>query len=78
MTEEDFDARWVDGEEPIDEPDRTPMLLALREARVLNIGRLDDGRFVLQEGCDDWFSLAMTKEEVIALAHELISLAESK
>ena len=51
------------------------LLHALDESRVFNVTKTDDGRFCFQESCDRWFSAKLTKEQVLALAEELRTLA---
>ena len=51
------------------------LLDALDKACVLNVQKLDDGRFCFQESCDRYFSANLTKEQVLALADELRALA---
>lgn len=49
----------------------------LNEARVLEITRLEDGRFKLTERCDEWFSVALTADQMRLLAQELIAMVDS-
>jgi len=51
------------------------LLDALDEARVFNVTKMDDGRFCFEESCDHYFSASLTKDQVLALAEELRTLA---
>ena len=52
------------------------ILAALSNAEVLDVELLPDGIVQLTEGCDKYFSVILTREQVIALAEELLALAK--
>jgi len=54
------------------------LLKALLNARVLDISKLDNDEFCLNEACDDWFSISLTKQELINLGNELIMFANNE
>lgn len=54
---------------------RSPMLAAMWDRQVFKTYRLNDGRFVLEEACDGCFRVAVTADELRALAAELVELA---
>lgn len=49
---------------------------ALSTAQVVDV-TFEDGRFVIREMADNFYVLKLTREQVIALGHELIAFAES-
>ena len=53
------------------------LLDALDEARVFAVEATDDGRFLFVERCDDYYRVILTKEQVLLLADELRSLANT-
>ena len=54
------------------------ILAALGNAEVLDVERLPDGTVKLTEGCDRYFSVILTREQVIALADEIKALVEER
>ncbi len=54
---------------------RSPMLAVMEDRQVFKTYRLGDGRFVLEDGCDNFFRVAVTADELRALAAELVELA---
>ena len=50
---------------------------ALREDRVVEVTKEEDGRFRVEECCDRYFAAILTKEQLIAWADELRELANS-
>ncbi len=53
-----------------------PLLKRLEESRVFGLEKYGDG-FVIGERCDDYFSVALTKEELFALAREIEAFAKA-
>lgn len=51
------------------------VLDALHDFRVVSVRGNKDGTFTVCEECDDYYSITLTKEQLIALADELRSLA---
>lgn len=52
------------------------MLEALDVARVLRVSKIN-GRFGLMEGCDEFFSVDLSSEQLALLGNEFIALAKS-
>ncbi len=52
------------------------MLAALAEARIINVLAEDD-QFIVEEACDYAFSVKLTREQLVALAHELLALTNN-
>lgn len=53
----------------------TPILDRLKERQVFSIEETRQATFIFCEGCDNYFSETLTKAEILALAEELIALA---
>lgn len=54
------------------------ILQAMEYERVFSIERdKDNGMFLLREACDDYFSVAVNKEQLIQLGREIIEFAEN-
>ncbi len=51
------------------------MLGLMAECQIFSVDPTPDGKFKILERCDDYFSADLTKEQVLALAQELIDLA---
>lgn len=51
------------------------VLDALKRARVFDIEKTDDGRFVLEECCDSAFAATLTREQLLRLADEIRTMA---
>ncbi len=49
---------------------------AFSSAKVFDVFEAD-GKFVFVEGCDGFYEVALTKEQLLAFAAELKALAES-
>ncbi len=62
---------WIGRDETAD-----TMLEIMDECRVFEIVK-HDGKFVLCEKCDEYFGVSLTKEQLLALADEMKSLANS-
>lgn len=56
--------------------DSTPILDRLAWARVFELEPTTDGRFEITEGADWHFRVCLTADELRALGHELIALAD--
>lgn len=54
---------------------KEPILDKLAGERVFTAFPLANGMFRFRENCDDYFSVDLTKDEVMALAQELMSMA---
>lgn len=52
------------------------MLAALAEARVFNV-LVEDDQFIVEDACDYTFSVKLTREQLVALAHELLALTNN-
>jgi hypothetical protein len=52
------------------------LLAALAKARVLKVTKNADGSFELEERCDGYFGVRLTRDQVLALAEELRALAD--
>ena len=50
---------------------------ALRDNQVCIMGKNGDGTFEIIEGCDKWFGLTLTRQQLIDYANELLELAGS-
>lgn len=50
------------------------MLAALAEARIFNV-LVEDDQFIVEEACDYAFSVKLTREQLMALANELLLMA---
>ena len=44
---------------------------------VMEIVRDDSGRFIVWEKCDNYFSVVLTRDQLVELGKEIIALAES-
>lgn len=64
----------TDGEELC----RGKMLDIVSELRIFDVEKQPDGRFEIYECCDLYFSVTVTKEQLIALGQELINLANEE
>ena len=53
----------------------TPILDRLSDKRVFSVKLSDSGKFKFKERCDGYFADFLSKEEVLALADELIKMA---
>jgi hypothetical protein len=51
------------------------LLDALKHARVFEVYKNDDGRFIFVDGCDNWYSVYLNRDQVLSLAKELFLLA---
>ena len=58
-------------------PKSETLLLAIKDARVMSIKPTSDGRFRIEEKCDDYYSVILTKEQMLMLAEEIKSIANS-
>ena len=58
-----------------DDEEAETMLEVMQESKVFEIEKRDDDYFIIWEGCDHFFSQDLTKDELLALAQELIDLA---
>lgn len=61
MTFDEWEA-WMDDK---------PILRTLNESGVFSILRAESGRLKITEGCDQWFSVELTADEVAGLIAEL-------
>lgn len=52
------------------------MLAALAEARIINV-LVEYDQFIVEEACDYAFSVKLTREQLVALAHELLALTNN-
>lgn len=52
------------------------VLDAALNSRVFSVRANEDGTFEVREECDDYYHITLTKEQLIALADELRSLAD--
>lgn len=48
---------------------------ALKDAKVMSVKRLPDGRFRVREECDGYYGAWLTQEQLLALADELRAMA---
>lgn len=62
-----------------------PFLKRMHEERIFSVGLLQNGNLGIVEGCDEWFSLELTVEDVTAwiadmetLKAEMIAARETK
>lgn len=63
------------------ENEKTPfpsILAALEEERVFNIARTKGGDFEIEEMCDEYFRIALTKDQLVGLAEEIKAFAMSE
>lgn len=51
------------------------VLEGLADNRILKITREPNGEFCLTEGCDDYFFVHLTSDQLSTLGHELIELS---
>ena len=54
------------------------MIAAVRDRNIFTVEKAEDGIFMLQEACDQYYELAITHEQLRALGEELIALANGK
>ena len=54
--------------------DADTILDALSSCNVLDIEKLEDGKYRLWEGCDSYYFIDLTKEEIKDLGQELIKM----
>ena len=66
-----------DGENDFCEKTEDTILQAIHRANVFSAENLEDGRFQIQESCDEWSSVILTKEQFLSLLDELRTLADS-
>ena len=52
-----------------------PMLALMDEKRIFFLN-CRDGVFNITEGCDEWFSVRLTREQLKALAKEMMDFAD--
>ena len=52
------------------------VLAALAEARIFNV-LVEDDQFIVEEACDYAFSVKLPREQLVALAHELLALTNN-
>lgn len=52
------------------------ILRALETNQIVAVSKEPDGKFLVSEKCDDYFSCRLTAEQLRALGHELIALAD--
>lgn len=57
-------------------PSGDTMLEAIKDGNIFSIKKLDDGRFGIEEEGGNFFSVTLTKDQLIYLANELLSLSE--
>lgn len=55
---------------------RTTMLARLARGRIFTIGH-DETGFYIQEACDEYFCVSLTKADLIQLAAEIVELANA-
>lgn len=53
------------------------MLGLMKSCRIFSAKPTSDGNFSIIEQCDDYFEVNLTKEQLLALAQELIDLANA-
>jgi len=53
------------------------VLQAMEKGYVFTIENNDDGTFDMCEGCDNYYSATLTKEQLIMLGQEIIERANS-
>ena len=58
------------------ESDNATMLDALREHRVFTVQRDNAGCYEFTEACDEYFFAVLTREQVVTLAGELLTMAQ--
>jgi hypothetical protein len=64
---------WLNGQ--IVEEEFPTILHALDMKRVFTISVYDLTHFEITEGCDNYFSVVLTKDQLITLGHEIVNLA---
>lgn len=52
-----------------------PRLQELAKSRVFSISLLPEGKFEIQEGCDNYFGTWLTQAEMMELADEIKAVA---
>ncbi len=52
-------------------------LRLLDDHRILSVGATPDGRLALEEGCDSYFRIALSKDEARKLVAELSVIVEA-
>jgi ribosomal protein L5 len=58
------------------EEEKETILDKLGYEQIFNISKEENDIFKIREGCDNYFSVNLTKEEVLQLAQELIDLTK--
>ena len=53
------------------------MIAAVGDRNIFTVEKAEDGIFMLQEACDQYYELAITHEQLRALGEELIALANT-
>ncbi len=53
-----------------------PMLQMLKDKRVFDVDAVHDGMFQITEGCDGYFTVFLTEQELRQLGQELIAMAD--
>ncbi len=53
------------------------ILEGLRKAQIFTIRKTKTGMFILEEECDNYFSIDINKSQLKDLANELLELSES-
>ena len=58
--------------------DYNTLLEALDDQRVFGIVVEEDNTFIMQEQCDNYFEVELTREQLLLLGQEIIDLANHK
>jgi hypothetical protein len=53
------------------------LLKKLESKKVFSINKQKNGQFLIEEGCDTYYSVEFTAEELIELAKEIEQLAKT-
>lgn len=57
--------------------DYPSVLAALKDAGVMTVKIMPDGRFRVRERCDRYYSVYLTREQVLAWADELRAMCQA-
>ena len=55
-----------------------PIMTRLKESRVVSFKPKEDGTIRVQEKCDRYFTEYLTRDDIISLAEELVSLVDRR
>lgn len=58
--------------------DQYPVMSRLKESRIVSFKPQKDGTIRVQEKCDRYFTEYLTRDDILALAEELVNLVDRR